>query len=194
MVLSRRKKKSSFEGGGVVLFAEVPEAIKAEKILKGAGYLVKLVAPPPALRRGCDLAVEINLVEKVGIERLLKKRDVFYIEVAPLKAGTSELLQIVKVTDFGNEVMVKAGNMKLTFDKGTGTIVNTSGGGCPDIPYLHAELIDKKLAEAPRPKDIGFTLCALMLDRALEECLLLWETQYKDRRIEDDAYRGNGSS
>ena len=179
MILPKRKRKASFEGGGLILFADVPDAMRAEKVLKGADYLIKLVAPPPALRRGCDLAVEINLVEQMGIERLLRERDIFYIEVAPLKVSTSELLQVVKVTDFGNAVMVKAGNMKVAFDKNSGIIVNTSGGGCPDIPYLHAELIDKKLAEAPRPKDIGFTLCALMLDRALEECLLLWETKYK---------------
>jgi hypothetical protein len=70
--------------------------------------------------------------------------------------------------------MVKAANMKLSFEKKSGIIVNTSGGGCPDIPYLHAEMIGKRLDEAPRPRDLGFTLCALMLDRALEESLTLW--------------------
>ena len=121
------------------------------------------------------MAVEINLVEQPGIERLLKQKDVAYISIDPLKTATSELLDIVKITDFGNWVMVIAGNMKLTFDKESGIIVNTSGGGCPDIPYLHAELIGKQLTEALRPRDIGFTLCALMLDRALEECLVLWQ-------------------
>jgi len=171
MAFLKRKQKTSFDGGGLVLFLDVQDAMKAEKVLRGAGYAVKLVAPPPALRKGCDLALEINLVEQPGIERLLNHRDVAYVSVTPLKTGTSELLEIVKVTDFGNWVMVKAGNMKLTFDKDSGIIVNTSGGGCPDIPYLHAELIDKPLAEVPRPRDIGFTLCARMLERALEECL-----------------------
>jgi len=173
MPFLRRKQRTSFEGGGVVLFMDVQDAMKAERVLKEARYLVKLVAPPPALRKGCDLAVEINLVEQPSIERLLNQKDVAYVSIRPLKVGTSELLQIVKVTDFGRWVMVTAGNMKLTFDKDNGVIVNTSGGGCPDIPYLHAELIGKQLTEAPRPRDIGFTLCALMLDRALEECLAL---------------------
>ena len=133
----------------------------------------KLVAPPPALRKGCDLALEVNLVEQLGIERALKEGDVTYVSITPLKAGTSELLQIVKVTDFGDCIMVRAGNMKLTFNKESGVIVNTSGGGCPDIPYLHAELVGRQLAEAPRPRDIGLTLCALMLDRALEESMAL---------------------
>jgi len=166
-----KQMKTSFDGGGIVLFQEVADAMKAEKVLKGAGFVVKLVAPPRELRKGCDLAVEINLVEQPSVERVLKEKDASYIEVAPLKIGTSKILDIVKITDFGNWIMVKAGNMKLAYDKRSGAIVNTSGGGCPDIPYLHSELIDKLLAEAPRPRDIGFTLCALMLDRALEESL-----------------------
>ena len=173
MAFLRRKQKVSFEGGGLVLFTAVHDAMQAEKVLKKAGYLVKLVAPPPELRKGCDLAVEVNLAEKLGIERLLKQKNVSYVSVTPLKAGTSELLEMVKVTDFGDWVMVKAANMKLTFDNKTGIIVNTSGGGCPDIPYLHATMVDKPLTEAPMPRDTGFTLCALMLERALEECTAL---------------------
>lgn len=175
MPFRKHKQKRSFEGGGLVLFVNVQDAMKAERVLKNASYLVKLVAPPPELRKGCDLAVEINLIEQPGIERLLNQKDVPYVSIVPLKVGSSELLQIVKVTDFGRWVMVTAGNMKLTFDKDNGVIVNTSGGGCPDIPYLHAELIGKRIAEAPLPRDIGFTLCALMLDRALKECLVLWQ-------------------
>ena len=175
MAFLKRKQKTQFEGGGLVLFTDVQDAMTAEKVLKKTGYPVKLVAPPPALRKGCDLAVEINLVEQLGVERALDENDAAYVSITPLKAGTAELLQIVRVTDFGHWVMVKAANMKLTFDKESGIIVNVSGGGCPDIPHLHAELIDKPLSEAPRPKDIGFTLCALMLDRALEESLILWQ-------------------
>ena len=173
MAIFKRKPKAKFEGGGLVLFLDVHDAMQAENVLKGAGYAIRLIAPPPELRKGCDLAVEINLVEQPGIKRLLDRKGVAYTSIAPLNISTAELLDIIKVTDFGDWVMVKAGNMKLTFDKGSGIIVNTSGGGCPDIPYLHAELIGKQLAEAPRPRDIGFTLCALMLERALEECLAI---------------------
>jgi hypothetical protein len=169
------KKKPSFEGGGLVLFMDVHDAMAAEKVLKGADYAVKLVAPPPELRKGCDLALEINLVEQPGIERLLKEKEAGYVSVTPMKPGASGLLEIVKVTDFGDWIMVKAANMKLSFEKKSGIIVNTSGGGCPDIPYLHAEMIGKRLDEAPHPRDLGFTLCALMLDRALEKSLTLWQ-------------------
>ena len=64
--------------------------------------------------------------------------------------------------------------MKLTFDTATGVILNISGGGCPDIPFLHISMLDKKIAEVTRPREKGFTLCALMLDRAFVEALNIW--------------------
>jgi len=169
-----KKKKAKFEGGGLVLFDDVQQAMFAEKALKAAGYIVKLVAPPPELRKGCDLAVEINLVEQPGRERLLDVKDIVYVGIDPVRIKTAPLLDIVKLTDFGDWIMVKAGNMKLTYEKSSGVIVNISGGGCPDIPYLYTELIDRKLDEVKRPKDIGFTLCSLNLDRAFDECLGLY--------------------
>jgi hypothetical protein len=173
MAFLKRQQKLKFEGGGLVLFQTVEDAIATEKLLKAEGYAVRLVAPPPELRKGCDLAVEINLVERVAIERRLKERDAAYISIDPIMIGTAPLLEVVKIADFGKWIMVKAGNMKITYEKSSGIIVNVSGGGCPDIPYLHIELIDKRIDKAPRPKDIGFTLCALNLDRALDECITL---------------------
>jgi hypothetical protein len=167
----KRPQKTKFEGGGLIIFNAVEEAIAVEKILKAADYLVRLVAPPAELRKGCDLAIEINLTEQLGIERLLKEQNVAYVSIDPITVATAPLLEVVKITDFGKWIMVKAGNMKLTYEKDSGIIVNISGGGCPDIPYMYAKLMDKPLAEAPHPRDIGFTLCALNLERALDECL-----------------------
>ncbi len=170
----KSKKNTKFEGGGVILFPDVASAIRAEKILAGGDYETKLIAPPPELRKGCDLGLEINLAARPGIERLLHERSADYLDILPVK-GSGELLGIVQTTDFGTEMMVKAGNMKLTFAKETGLILNISGGGCPDIPHLHLLMIDKRLDEAPRPKENGFTLCSLMLDRAFSEALDLWK-------------------
>jgi hypothetical protein len=169
--VSEEGQKERFEGGGLVLFSAVRQALDAHRVLQEAGYAARLVAPPPQLRKGCDLAVAVNLVEKPAIERCLKQKGVTYLSLEPLKADTSPLLEIVTAIDFDSWLMVKAGNMKLTFDKRSGEIVNTSGGGCPDIPYLHAEMVGRSLTGAPRPKRIGFTLCALMLELALEEAL-----------------------
>lgn len=168
------KDKIALKGDGIIIFQEVSGAIQAEKIIKGACYEVKLIAPPPELRMGCDLALEINLVESAGIERLMQEKKTAFVSVRPLTKGTADLCEIVKITDYGRWTMVKAGNMKISFDKSSGMVVNISGGGCPDIPYLHAEMVDKRLDEAPRPKELGFTLCAVMLNMAFEECLNLW--------------------
>lgn len=164
-------KTSNNQGKGLVLFDSVEDAIRAEKLVVKAGYVCSLVAPPPRLRRGCDVAVEINLVEQPAIERVLGKAP--YVEIVPL-SGSGKLLDIVQVFNYGDYTMVRAGNMKLTFEDISGIIVNTSGGGCPDIPYLYIELVGKRLDEIPRPKDIGHTLCALMLDRAVEGARDVW--------------------
>jgi hypothetical protein len=172
------KKNNRFEGGGLILFQNVEEAIRAEKVLKSGNYETRLVAPPPKLRKGCDLALEINIVEMTGVERLLHQKETSFVEILPLK-GAGELLDVVKIKDFDDACMVKAGNMKLTFDKKTGVILNISGGGCPDIPFLHISMLDKKLTEVERPKDKGYTLCALMLDRAFTESLEIWQAGSK---------------
>jgi hypothetical protein len=175
------RTRHTLEGGGLVLFATVEEALHAEKVLKNTGCACKLIAPPPALRKGCDLGLEVNLVEQIGVERALRNEDIRYLGVTPLKEGASEVLDVIRVVDFGDAVMVKAANMKLTFEKGSGLILNVSGGGCPDVPYLHLKLVGKKLTEAPKPRDIGFTLCGLMLERALDGCLEIWNKLKQER-------------
>ena len=78
-------------------------------------------------------------------------------------------MDLYQVKDFGDWLMVRAANMKITVDKATRTVVNVSGGGCPDVPYLAARLIGLTLDEAPRPRDLGHTLCAYALELAHEE-------------------------
>ena len=93
------KKNNRFEGGGLVLFQNVEEAIRAEKVLKSGNYETRLVAPPPELRKGCDLALEINIVEMTGVERLLHQKETSFVEILPLK-GDGELLDVVKIKDY----------------------------------------------------------------------------------------------
>ena len=157
------------EGVGIFLFDEVPAALKAEKVLKRAGYDVELVAPPPHLRAGCDLAVALAAVERPGAERELAEHDADARGWADTMEGTLDLADIVTWVDFGDHLMVRAGNMKITVEKGTGRIVNTSGGGCPDIPYLNLEFVGANLGDGRRPRELGYTLCGLMLDRAFLE-------------------------
>lgn len=163
--------KKPDSGKGLILFKEVSEAMAGEKVLKKRGMEVRLVAPPLELRMGSDLALEIDLIKQVEVERILRKAQASWEAIAPLEGKTHRPLDIIKIVDFGHSIMVRAGNMKVTFDKGNGVILNISGGGCPDVPYVHIQLVDKALINIPRPRDIGYTLCALMLDRAYEDAL-----------------------
>jgi hypothetical protein len=171
---SNKSEKVKFAGDGIVIMHDVANAMKGDRIARAAGYDVKLVAPPPEMRMGCDLALEINLVEQTGLERVFKEKDVLFKQFLPLTKGTSQMCDIVKITDYGAWVMVKAGNMKLSFDKSSGIVVNISGGGCPDIPYLNAEMVGKTLKESPHPNELGYTLCATMLQRAYEEAVSIF--------------------
>jgi hypothetical protein len=69
----------------------------------------------------------------------------------------------------GGYLMIRAANMKLTVDASPGVIVNISGGGCPDVPFLAMEMVGIPLDKAPSPREIGHTLCGYALQLAYEE-------------------------
>ncbi len=158
----------------LILLGNVQEAMKAEQVLKIESYEAKMVAPPPEVRVGCDLAIEINVVDAYGATNVLKKHNVKLIDVLPLKNTQLKPLDIVKTISLGDYLMVKGGHMKLTFNIKTGEIVNISGGGCPDIPFLALNMVGKRLDQSFRPKELGQTLCAFMLEKAYEKALQIY--------------------
>ncbi len=176
--LFRREKAEDPVAGealGLFLFDSVNDAIAAERVLQAADYETCLVAPPHHLRAGCDLAVAIPRFEQVGAGRVLADAGVDVRGWVDDTDGTADVCDLVTTVDFGEWLMVRAGNMKIVVEKATGLIVNTSGGGCPDIPYLNMALVGERLATAPRPNELGYTLCGLMLDRAFLEARRLTE-------------------
>ena len=92
------------------------------------------------------------------------------LQVVPVNRPLLTPVDLFQVKDFGPYLMVRAANMKITVAKNTGTIVNISGGGCPDVPFLAQEMVGKTL-EGARPGDIGHTLCGYALQLAYEEML-----------------------
>ncbi|MDL1970886.1 MAG: DUF3343 domain-containing protein [Candidatus Desulfofervidaceae bacterium] len=168
-------KKQSLQTKGLILVENVANAMAVERLLKEYGFVVKGVAPPPHLRKGCDLAVEFELVEQMAIERLLKMAGITY-EIAALET-TETPQELTKVKAIDGYILVRAVNMKLTFDPKTGQIVNVSGGGCPDVPFLAQNLVGKTLAEAKRTMEEGYSLCAYMLNQALEKACELAEEE-----------------
>ncbi len=155
---------------GLLIYHNVHDVIRAESALKHNGYeSIRVVAPPAQYRVGCDLSIEISLIEQIGIVRTLEKINLAPVDIIQVVDESLRPTEICRVKDFGDYLMVRAANMKITFHKPSKIIVNISGGGCSDVPYLASQMIGKALSDAPSPRETGFTLCAYTLAIAFEE-------------------------
>ena len=169
-----KKKKSEYGARenadrGFLVFDNTTEVIQAEGILKETGMEVRVMGPPPEIRTGCDLVIEFPLLEELKILRIIQGVGLIPQQVVPVSSPLLKPVDIFRIKDFGRFLMVRAANMKLTVEKETMTIVNISGGGCPDVPYLAAQMVGKSLHEAPNPNEMGHTLCGYALQFAYEE-------------------------
>lgn len=174
-----RKKKQSKEAAaptgdrGILVFSHTSEVIRAEKVLKDAGWQIRVMGPPPEIQSGCDLVIEFPIIEELQVLRVLDKSRLHPLEVVPVSGPLLRPVDLFQVKDFGRFLMVRAANMKLTVDQDTRIIVNVSGGGCPDVPYLARKLVGRSLDQAPRPRDLGHTLCGYALELAFQEMVRL---------------------
>jgi hypothetical protein len=154
---------------GFLVFENTTEVIQAENLLKAAGWQVRVMGPPPEIQRGCDLVIEFPLIERLNINRMLEDSGLAALETVPVTGLLLQPVDLFQTTDYGRYLMVRAANMKICIEKESTRIVNISGGGCPDVPYLAEMLVGKTLVDAPRPRDIGHTLCGYALQLAYEE-------------------------
>ncbi len=163
------KDASAGKDRGFFVFDNTSDVIRAEKILKQNGWRIRVMGPPPEIRKGCDLVIEFPLMEGLNALRLLNDSGLTPIDIVPVNSPLLKPVDLYHTKDFGKYLMVRAANMKLTVDKESLVIVNVSGGGCPDVPYLAKEMVGKHLKDAPAPEDIGHTLCGYALKLAYEE-------------------------
>lgn len=122
-------KKNYEKPKGILLYGTVQEVILVHKLLSGQGYRVRLVAPPPEVRVGCDLAVEFELLEQETIETVLKQAGKIPQKMISTKEMLPDILKKSTIIEIDGYLMCKAGNMKITIDKISYRIVNISGGG-----------------------------------------------------------------
>jgi len=166
---AKHKGHDAAECRGVMAFSHTSEVIRAESVLKAAGFMVRVMGPPPDMRTGCDMVVEFELMREPAARRALSAVSLAPLAVAPVRAGMLEPVSLFQSVDFGQWLMVRAANMKVTVDKKTRVIVNISGGGCPDVPALAELMVGCTLDEAPAPLDRGQTLCSYALELAFRE-------------------------
>jgi hypothetical protein len=165
----KRPVKEQQQDRGIMVFENTSEVIRAENALKAAGWNVKVKGPPPEIRTGCDLVIEFPLIEELNVLRVLDAADLEPLKVVPVQSALLEPVSLFHTKDFGEYLMIRAANMKLTVEKKSMRIVNVSGGGCPDVPFLAQEMVGKSLLDAPSPRAIGHTLCGYALQLAYEE-------------------------
>jgi hypothetical protein len=173
----KNKNKAKLEANkhdrGILVFENTSEVIKAENALKSEGLDIKVMGPPPDLRSGCDLVIEFPLIIELEILRILSAVDLKPLQAVPVTSILLEPVDLLHIRDYGKYLMVRAANMKITVDKDSLIIVNVSGGGCPDVPYLAEKMVNKHLSDAPNPKEFGFTLCAYALQIAYDRMVAL---------------------
>ncbi|MFO7965550.1 MAG: DUF3343 domain-containing protein [Desulfobacterales bacterium] len=169
----RRKKSRSAQipkaDRGIIVFESTSHVIRGEQVLKQGGWHIRVMGPPPEIQTGCDLVIEIPLIEELKILRHLEEVNISPLKVVPVSGPLLEPVNIFNIRDFGDFLMVRAANMKITIEKKSMVIVNISGGGCPDVPYLAREMVGQTLDAAPAPRSIGHTLCGYALQLAYEE-------------------------
>ena len=159
---------------GFLIFQHTGEVIQAERLLKDAGFAVEVKGPPPELRTGCDMVIVFDLMQEPLIRAALEAERLEPVRSVPMRDPLLEPVSLFHIRDYGDWFMVKAANMKITVERATGKIVNISGGGCPDVPYLAARLSGKCIDDAEEPRIKGQTLCSYALQRAFEEARRQW--------------------
>ncbi|WP_295640643.1 DUF3343 domain-containing protein [uncultured Mailhella sp.] len=170
----REAEDSSAVEKGFLVFQHTGEVIRAERCLQAAGFSVEVKGPPPELRSGCDMVVTFPLIMESAVRRVLEKERLSPLNVVPVSGPLLEPVSLYRTKDYGNWFMVQAANVKITVERASGRIVNVSGGGCPDVPYLASILVGESIAGAQEPRVQGHTLCSYALQKAFLEARRLW--------------------
>jgi len=163
-IFGRREERAK----GILLYGSVQEVILVNRRLAERGFQVRLVAPPTEVRVGCDLAVEFDPIEQEAVEACLKEMDCPPERIVSTREMLPDILKRAAFVEMGDYIMCRTGNMKLTVDRRDRRIVNVSGGGCPDVPFVAGALYGRRLDDAPGPITLGRSLCTYLLQLAFD--------------------------
>lgn len=154
---------------GILVFAQTGDVIQAERRLREAGLPVEVKGPPPRLQTGCDMVVVFPLLRQAAVLDCLQRHNLVPEQTVAAADTLLEPVSLHHVKRLDHWLMVRAANMKITVDCRDRRIVNISGGGCPDVPWLARCLCGQTLDSAPDPLRLGQTLCCYSLQKAFDE-------------------------
>lgn len=161
--------QASLGDKGLLVFSHTGEVIRAEALLRKAGFPVEVKGPPPWLRAGCDMVVVFPLIRSAAVANTLAQTGITPLQTVSAQEVLLEPVSLFQTRRLDHWLMVRAANMKITIDLRDDRIVNISGGGCPDVPWLAQNLCGLPLSRAPEPLSLGQTLCCYSLQKAFEE-------------------------
>lgn len=162
-------RKAGLSDKGLLVFSHTGEVIRAEALLRTAGFPVEVKGPPPWLRTGCDMVVLFPLISRAAVVSVLAQNGITPLQTVGAQDLLPEPVSLFQTRRLDHWLMVRAANMKITIDLTDDRIVNISGGGCPDVPWLAQNLCGLPLSQAPEPLSLGQTLCCYSLQKAFEE-------------------------
>lgn len=166
---SGARKAAAPAATALLVFDQTGEVIRAERRLREAGFAVEVKGPPPQLQTGCDMVIVFPLLRQAAVLECLRRDGTEPRQVAVVTDELLEPVSLCQIKRLDHWLMVRAANMKITVDTRDGRIVNISGGGCPDVPWLAHELCGRRLETAAEPLRLGQTLCCYSLQKAFEE-------------------------
>jgi hypothetical protein len=156
-----------------MVFSHTGQVVAARKALLAAGLSPQIKAPPPAMREGCDMALEFPIEEETVYMVVLAEKQLKPLKVMAADGPLAAPESLFKRVEYPNHLMVSAANMKITITRREGRIVNVSGGGCPDVPALAARLVNSLITEDVSTDDFR-SLCSFSLSQAKEEAERLY--------------------
>ena len=85
---------------GFLVFENTTEVIQAENILKGGGWRIRVMGPPPEIRTGCDLVIEFPLIEELKILKTLTHAGLEPLQAVPVTNPLLEPVDLFQTRDF----------------------------------------------------------------------------------------------
>jgi hypothetical protein len=83
-------------------------------VIRAESWEIRVVGPPPEVRSGCYLVIEIPLIEELTILRILQKASVLPREGVPVTSLLLQPVDLYHTKCLGRYLMGRAANMKLS--------------------------------------------------------------------------------
>jgi hypothetical protein len=151
------------------VFSHTSEVIRAEKVLKEAGWAIRVMGPPPEIQSGCDLVIEFPIIDELNVLKTLDQARLSPLEVVPVSGPLLKPVDLFQVKDFGRLSHGAGRQHEAHGGQGNPGHRQRLRGRLPGRALSGLGAGGPPLEAAPRPWDLGHTLCGYALELAFQE-------------------------